>query len=371
MRRFKYDPKYHFYSVFNDKTGFYVRSGILEENSIDPEKDPFCAEAVDTGEDPFMASFPELIDVGIMGNCVHGRMGLCLKAGVQCYQNGPKRNEPNMALSDFRRIAEECKNRVFTFALGGAGDPDQHECFQEILQVCRQNHIVPTFTTSGFGLDEEKAGLCKEYCGAVAVSWYRNEYTYHAIDLLLKHEVKTNIHYVVGNNTIDEAIMRLRADDFPSGINAIVFLLHKPVGFGKADNVLAYDDVKVREFFDVVNSGTFPFKIGFDSCFIPGIISRCTNIYEKSYDTCEGARWSMYITSDLWALPCSFDNQAKRWGFDLRNHTIQDAWDSDVFNDFRNHFKTACPSCEQRKVCMGGCPICPEIVLCKEKQFRM
>ena len=27
--------------------------------------------------------------------------------------------------------------------------------------------------------------LCKEYCGAVAISWYRSEYTQKAIDMLV------------------------------------------------------------------------------------------------------------------------------------------------------------------------------------------
>ena len=71
----------------------------------------------------------------------------------------------------------------------------------------------------------ELARLCKEYCGAVAVSWYRSPYTLKAIDCLLRAGVRTNIHYVVSKGTIDEAVTRLREDSFPAGVNAIVFLL--------------------------------------------------------------------------------------------------------------------------------------------------
>ena len=367
MRKFKYDSKYKFYSIFNDQTGFYMRSGILQEGTIDTEKDPFCTKAVDTGKDPYMASFPELIDVGIMGHCTHGRSGLCLKAGVQCYQNGAAKADPNMSLQDFQRIAEECRDKVFTFALGGAGDPDEHESFEKILKICKANHIVPTFTTSGFKLTEHKAGLCKQYCGAVAVSWYRSDYTHRAIDMLLKHDVKTNIHYVLSKTTIDEAIQRLTTEEFPIGINAIVFLLHKPVGLGDSKNVLKSKDKSLMDFFDVINKRHFPFKIGFDSCFTPGLINNCDNIIENTYDTCEGARWSMYITPDMIALPCSFDNQSKRWGFDLKNHTIKEAWESIEFENFRSQLRTSCPTCPKREPCMGGCPICPEIVLCESE----
>ena len=47
-------------------------------------------------QDPFMAPFPELLDVGIMGHCIHGKRGLCMAAGVECYQNGMYSNLQNM-----------------------------------------------------------------------------------------------------------------------------------------------------------------------------------------------------------------------------------------------------------------------------------
>ena len=79
----KIDRKNRFVSMFDPKTGFYARSGVIDENGKD------------TGVDPFMTSYPELIDVGVMGHCVHGASGLCLKSGVQCYQNGLKTHHPN------------------------------------------------------------------------------------------------------------------------------------------------------------------------------------------------------------------------------------------------------------------------------------
>lgn len=47
-----------------------------------------------------------------------------------------------------------------------------------------------------------------------------------------------------------------------------------------------------------------------------------------------------------------------------------DAWFSKEFDDFRNHLKYACLECAYRTDCMGGCPICPEIVLCNMKELR-
>ena len=349
----KYDVKYHYFSTFNQLTGFYMRSGVIKDGK-------------DTGIDPFMSSYPELIDVGIMGHCENGKKGLCLKAGVECYQDGPHSSKENMSVENFMKIAKESAGKTWQFALGGAGDPDLHENFEEILKICHFNGIVPNFTSSGIGFTEKTVELCKKYCGAVAISWYRNDYTLRAIDMLLKAGVKTNIHYVIGNNTIDEAIERLKNDDFPKGINAVIFLLHKPVGLGKQENVLKESE-KLERFFKLVDAYECSFKIGFDSCSVPGLITYCRSYLPESVDTCEGARWSMYITPDMKALPCSFD-QEMRWAYDISNDSIQHAWDSKQFEDFRSHFRNACPECKRSSSCMGGCPIKNEIVLCSRKK---
>ena len=343
-------------SFFDKSTGSYARTGIIRDGK-------------DTGVDPFMTTFPELLDIGIMGSCIHGKSGLCIAAGVQCYQNGLNAQKSNMSLEDFESIAAQCKDKTFQFALGGCGDPDQHENFEEILKVCRKYDIVPNFTTSGLGMTDDIAKICKEYCGAVAVSWYRSNYTLQAIRMLIENGVKTNIHYVVSNSTIAEAKQRLlnsvgeNENGFPKGINAVVFLLHKPVGLGTHEEVISCDNTEFQELLEYIDSTDFPFKIGFDSCTVPALIS-LESLNVDSVDTCEGARWSAYISADMKMMPCSFDNQAERWAVDLRNSTIQEVWNSNEFEDFRNHFRNSCPECEKRNLCMGGCPICPEIVIC-------
>ena len=132
-----HDKQYHFKSVFDTETGAYVRTGILDEHGKD------------TGVNPFMASYPHLIDVGIMGHCIHGKTGLCAKAGIGCYQSGLIVEQPNMSVEDFRWIAEQSKGKCNQFALGGRGAPDQHEYFEELLNICRENVLVPNFTPSG------------------------------------------------------------------------------------------------------------------------------------------------------------------------------------------------------------------------------
>lgn len=357
MRYVISDSKYHFKSAFDTETGSYVRTGIIDQSGRD------------TGVDPFMASYPHLIDVGVMGHCIHGKTGLCAKAGIGCYQNGLHVEQPNMTIDDFRWIAGQSKHRCNQFALGGRGDPDQHEHFEELLKISRENDIVPNFTTSGYGMTDDIARLCRQYCGAVAVSWYRSQYTLNAIQMLLNAGVKTNIHYVLGINSIDEAIQRLQNDDFPLGINAIIFLLHKPAGQGTKSNVLDFTDPRVQQFFEQVDRH-HPFKVGMDSCNVPGAIHYCKNIALESLDACEGGRFSCYISADMHMTPCSFD-QERRYYVSLRGNTIEEVWNSEPFCIFRNHFLNSCPGCSKRDFCMGGCPLMPEIVFCNDKNRSM
>lgn len=354
MRTLIHDKKYNFKYMFDTETGAYLRTGILDEHGKD------------TGVDPFMGSFPHLIDVGIMGHCIHGKTGLCVKAGIGCYQSGLLIEKPNMRYEDFESIVEQCRGKVNQFALGGRGDPDQHEDFEKILKLCRENNIVPNFTTSGYGMTPEIAALCKQYCGAVAVSWYRSEYTLAAIKMLLEAGVKTNIHIVLGSNSIDEAITRLKEHTFPEGINAVIFLLHKPAGLGTQENVLSPADPRVAKIFGEISTGKHPHKVGMDSCCVPGLINFGSGVIYEALDTCEGARYSCYISADMKLLPCSFDQNGK-YAVSLRNHTIAEAWNSEEFEAFRKPLRNRCPDCIERANCMGGCPLMPGIVLCKKE----
>lgn len=344
------DKQNKFREVFSPSTGFYARTGVIKDGK-------------DTGVDPFMRCFPQLIDIGIMERCVCAN-----KCKVDCYQKAICRTGENMSVQDYESIMKQGERKLFQVALGGAGDPDTHEHFEEILKISRNYGVVPNFTTSGIAMTPEKAQLCKDYCGAVAVSEHFEEYTRKAIKMLLDAGVKTNIHYVLSANSIDYAIEALKNNGFDEGINAVVFLLYKPIGLGKIENILTPDNSKVAEFFDVVDNGNFSFKVGFDSCSCAGIVNNTSKINLDSIDYCEGGRFSMYIDAQMNAMPCSFGNQDSKWHISLRDHTIQEVWDSDVFNKFRESLRNSCPGCPKRACCAGGCPICRGIVLCNNAE---
>lgn len=352
----KFDFQNRFKAIFNGNTGFYMRSNVLERDKH--------GDLRETDAEPFMSSFPELIDIGIMERCLCSN-----KCNVDCYQKACDRTGDNMSLEHFKWIIEQCKERVFQVALGGAGDPDTHANFKEILEICARANIVPNFTTSGIALNDEKVKICKEYCGAVAVSEHNADYTDRAVKMLLDNEVKTNIHYVLSNKSIDRAIDILKGKEYRKGINAIVFLLYKPVGLGKEENVLKVSDTKVKEFFHALDNRKCNFKVGFDSCSCSGLLNLAYSYSKDLIDFCEGARFSMYISADMNAMPCSFANQSKEWWYQLDNrHTIKDAWDSETFEKFRKKLNTRCLSCGDRNCCGGGCPLMDSINLCNREE---
>jgi len=365
------DPKFRYRVAFNMETGVYIRTSVLDENNQQ------------TDVEPFRGSYPHLLDVGIMGHCLHGLSGKCAESGVQCYQKGNSKKEDHMTFENFKILMDQSVGKTFQIALGGRGDPDQHPDFLKMIRYAHEHNIVPNFTTSGYGLDVNILTEVKKYCGAVAVSHYRNFYTTKAIHALLANGIKTNIHFVLANDSIDEAIDWIVNKKIPVGINRVIFLLHKPVGNGQNDNVLQFDDPKVKYFYSLFNEEENCNIAGFDTCSAPALIHFAPRILKTSYDTCEGGRFSAYVTPDFKLLPCSFDAN-QNYGVDLTKNTVEEAYNSEEFNSFRNKFYNpltdnetsishksskvfqACISCEHNSLCMGGCPLMEEIVICEE-----
>lgn len=352
------DNKYNFFELFNETNGFLFRSNIdkIEEN-------------------PIQRSFPELLDIGIMGSCKSCQKGFCKDFGVDCYQKAQESQKSNMSFNSYKSIIDQCTGKVFQVALGGAGDPNHHENFSEILEYTRNANIVPNYTTSGYLLNNNDINITKKYCGAVAVSFYTrlknyhetNELTIKTIKNFVKAEVKTNIHFVISTETIQEAIFRLKNNLFPAGINAVIFLLYKPAGYGKKEKVLNFNNIYLKELIELIENVKLPYAIGFDTCFTPALLKYSKTISLESFDFCEAARFSMYIDSESNAYPCSFDVNNSKFKYQLKNKTIIDAWNSLIFNSFRKRQESNCTKCKSKYLCLGGCTLFDSINLCNKE----
>lgn len=336
------DEKYKFNEFFNEENGFLIRTNILNNEEIET-----CNKAI-------MRSFPELMDIGIMGKC-HVYKQYCKKFGIECYQ---VKDSLDMSIELYKKIINQCKGKVFQVALGGKGDPNKHKDFEEILRITRKNNIVPNLTTTGIGITNKEIDLIKKYVGAIAISLYSkltinleesNKECIKAIEKIVSNKITTNIHYVINNDTINDAITRLTYNKFPKGINAVIFLLYK-----RKDENIDINKSKILEFFNLLNQHKYSFKIGFDTCFSPLISKYLLNSEKRSIEDCEAGRFSCYISANGILYPCSF-MQDENFGVNLNETTILDAWNSEKMNNFRKMKSNKCMRCNRRKDCSFGC----------------
>ncbi len=342
----KHFPKEQYSTLFNPQTGFFAR---IEE--------PGCAE-------PFWSSHgPELIDIAVTSWCDRG----C----PVCYRSSTSLGK-HMLVEEYETIMRQAQPmHVFQVALGG-GNPNQHPDFCEILRLTRERYgIVPNYTTNGRGLSPDVLQASKQYCGAVAVSAYTPyDETREAAEVLIGYGIKTNIHFVLGSESIHTAIAWLEAPPpFLEEVNAIVFLNYKPVGRHPADGLLLADSDRIETFFRLATGRKYKFRIGFDSCLVSGL-TRFTNVPTVCYDACEAARFSMFVSEDMRMYPCSFMASLYE-GIPIEEANMLAVWQSGaLFTEFRDRLlRKDCSGCLHIDVCRGGCPVFPEVNLCPRDTF--
>lgn len=333
-------PDHHYITIFNSETGLFIR---LEEPGYNlPSWSP---------------KGPELLDISITS--------WCDRECPRCYRKGSTSGK-HMPVEQFRKIMEQAHDLpVIQVALGG-GNPNQHPDFCEILRIARKEYgIVPSYTTNGRGLTEEVLEASLKYCGAVAVSAYRPySELEHAIERLTSQGIKTNVHFVLDKKSIHDAITWLKKPpELLREVNALIFLNYKPVGRFDANSVLLKESDLLEEFFNLVQK-SYPFKVGFDSCLVSGIV-KYTSIPQVFYDGCDAGKFSMFISEDLLAYPCSFmvNNDS---GISLHENNLSEIWlNGSIFQKIRsNELSKNCKNCLKSSICLGGCPIWDSINLC-------
>ncbi len=299
-------------------------------------------------EDPFSLYLPSLLDVGIMGHCKH-------KCPF-CYQGHA--SKPNMKIADYKSIIDQVKHHTNQVALGGRGDPNHHEDFEEIISYSRKNGVVPNYTTSGIGLTNKQVKISK-MCGAVAVSDYGETYTYEALRKFMDAGIKTNIHLMFTKMSFGKATnilygynpwrhQRKPTDVEIDKLNAVIFLLFKPAGSGEFLDWKP-TDMHLSTFASLVFKSKAKFKIGMDSCLVNHVLDYVEpdELQRMTIDTCEGSRMSGYITADMQMMPCSFAD-ARIWGVPIKgNKDIEYIWNRSMkFKSFRKRLlktNNCCP----------------------------
>jgi len=327
-KRFRYFTNGKYELFFDTKTGFEMVRGINGK------------------EDPFYLVLPSLLDIGVMGTCKN-KCEFCYQGHV---------NRPNMKLDDFKRIIDEVSYHTSQVALGGRGDPNNHPNFKEMLEYCRQNNVIPNYTTSGIGITDEQIEISK-MCGAVAVSEYQQSYTYDALRRLIDAGIKTNIHYIFSSKTFKDCIKILDGHDIWKSLfdinklNAVIFLLFKQAGAGKDLKELNPTVGQFKTIVRKIFKNKAKFKIGIDSCLANHIsrYTKLTEVQKMTVQTCEASRMSAYISPSMKMVPCSFADE-KIFGKQIKNKTcsdnIHEIWNnSKLFVDFRKQLLYNGDSC--------------------------
>ena len=331
-------------TFFNPRTGFFAR---VEDSG---KSEPFWSP-----------HGPELLDISITNWCDKG----C----AFCYRKSHSLGT-HMKFCDYKSIIDIAKVAgVYQVALGG-GNPNQHPEFVRFLEYAYNSGIMPNYTTNGRGLTETVLKASSQYCGAVAVSAYAPyEETKDAITKLLNLKIKTNIHFLLDSSSINRAIEWIsNPPDFLKGINALVFLNYKPVGRKLFGQRLLKNSPLIQEFLKLATSDIAKFKIGFDACCVSGIFARTiSNI--NTVDACDAARFSMFISEDMKAYPCSFQKELHEGDIISSDNDFLNIWrNSKNFKSFRHYLGSQhCLGCSHQVHCKNGCPIFEEIVICGNK----
>jgi MoaA/NifB/PqqE/SkfB family radical SAM enzyme len=126
--------------------------------------------------------------------------------------------------------------------------------------------------------------------------------------------------------------------------------------------MLSANNYEYIKFISNLNNNKHPFKIGFDTCQSPALCNFSNFISKESLEFCEAGRFSMYINSELKAYPCSFGINNSEIMIDLKEYTIKEAWESEVFVKFRNIKNESCNRCD--KIYCNNCPLDIGINVC-------
>jgi hypothetical protein len=347
--------------IFNLENGEFVRFGKNED------------------DDPTYSEFgPELLDIEISTMCSGIPQGKGKTEPIpckHCYKSNTKIGS-NMSFDTFQKIFSVIPKTVCQIAFG-IGDIDSNSDFFKMMEFCRENKVIPNYTTNGFKVTDEISERTVRTCGAVAVSSYvqNKDICYDAVQKFsdvnkkLNGKLQINIHCLLSKETLNfcyEVARDSKSDKRLENLNAIVFLQLKECGRGKS-----YKQISAQEystFLDFLLENEIRF--GHDSCSYPNLIFFSKDSMKENIrlvaEGCESSRFSLYINVEGKAFPCSFA-ESKYNGTSVVDckSFIDDVWNNTEISSFRESLINSTKICkceEKNKTCMK-CPIY-DVALC-------
>lgn len=331
----------HYNYVYDYNTGFFARWGRTPQ------------------DDPWMAPFPEILDMEVTTICKGPAGKLC----KFCYKSNNS-NGMNMSFDTFKLIVDKMKPDypngiigITQLAFGVDAQCESNPDIWKMMEYCRENKIVPNVTVAD--ISDETADKLAKYCGAVAVSRYDDKnICYDSVKKLVDRGMKqVNIHVMISRETVHNAIETINdyhTDPRLKGMNAIVFLSLKKKGRGVGHTPLTQE-----MFTELAEMATqLDVSFGFDSCSAnkylksiegkPNYDQIATNV-----EPCESTLFSSYISADGEFYPCSFGEQYTGWDHGIKitaeTNFVKDVWFNEKVSIFRKSLmehKRNCPMYE-------------------------
>jgi len=296
---------------FSKLTGYFARYG--ETVMDDPEWSPFG---------------PEIADIEI-GTICHQNCEFCYKSNTE--------DGKNMDLATFAKVFDNLPKTVTQIA-AGIGSIDANPDMFKIFEYCRDHKVIPNVTINGSGMTSEYYDNLVKYCGAVAVSLYDYDDCYNSVKELGERGLQqVNIHALLSEETYERCMQVLKDAKIDARLkkflNAIVFLWLKPKGRGEKLHQVSREKYEALVHYALVNN----IRIGFDSCSASNFL-KCPNTaqFKEYVEPCESTLFSIYISVDGVAYPCSFAEGVCEGVSVIENEFMNGVWMSEPFVDFRN-----------------------------------
>lgn len=311
------------------------------------------------GENPVYAPWPELADISISNHCTKG----C----DFCYRDS-KNNNSFMPVEQYEKVLEALHSErwgyVFQVALGG-GEPLEHPEFCEIINKTHERGIIANFTTNGVHLNENTVRFLKGKVGALAISATNmEEVSPDILPALFESGIKTNIHFILNNESIHYAIKILRGkyNERLKYVNGIIFLTYKPRGRADPGKCLK-PDTKMHDFLKLVNNSKCKCSVGFDACFVPPLM-KYTDVNVDYIDSCECGFFSVYVDENMNVKPCSFAHN-NEYSYNLKEYNMETIWGKKYAEYRKEILRHKCANdCKNKKDCRGKCVYYDDLSFC-------
>ena len=287
---------------------------------------------------PFMASFPHFIEIDTGG-------------GHWTHDQRANQDSSSMAASDFEKLISEIQDRGSLLYLSDGDGSGEEPVFKALEDIV--------------GDTDEDRSLNEIYSFSKADLLY---YSPHRL-FLWNHDTTTQeapldkslaqILFVLDRDTLPVAISRLQDNTFPEHVEQVFFLFANEEPSIATGHQLTFDNPLVIDFFRLARR-RHNFDIRVNAQAIPLLHKYYYKALPKLMEPCEGGRFSAYISPDMKLHPCKYCLD-DRYAVSLKDFSIEEAWNSDVFQQFREAISEHCPDDFPVDNLTYGCPL-----MCKD-----